>query len=885
MKKSVIISFLVLLVLISSFIFASFESGDSSYSIEKKYALNDSVKGWINISLENEPSNSLFEDSYKNSITLIKLLKLNNNSNHTCLPTNCENDYTAIDEQTTKTFTLNKNQEKILGFKFVGDSFEDISSFSVDVSSSASSSESRQLFIDILNDEEVEWQSYKPSNDFYYENYGCYESGNEQIFIYDQKYCEKINIPESPNVEIGAYVIEIDETGGESVFILSLNDDKNTISCEASTTSSKRISCVINSEISENKDFFVCIKTKDSADNFKYQINSETNTPCGYAGDKENERDFKIFAKPGKYASIGNFVLNNDELQDSGSSIGIKSYFKDYIERYNNDCSQGCIIPIRFISNQDNQEITVSDVGIFYTVSGTPKETNKIYDLTEIPAEINSEFQKLYLDNANFSVSGEFDEEITYSLNLNNDEIFSEEILFEKVPKIVSLKPSTVIAAYPTEFILKMEDLNSNVINYEWDFGDGNKKTTTENKVTHTYSILGAFELKITIKNLGNFSSSKIFQINVKTPKKAVNFVLEKKFNNLDNVTKNIENLPVFYQNSLNKILNLKDFESELISIQKRNSTAQIDEDYIKIMSDLIKLEVPESIFESKKAESIKFIFDKENINLNFLKEIGKGDYNDKKENLYVNAIMIWNFENMDSKITFKEFSAKYEHSAEDILNVFKLNINEKHGRDASYFIIKNIKDLEFKENYGQKKILDYTYIKLSEEMETIEFSTTDNFNFENLPAFISPEIRKLSVTGINISEFKKNLPGQSFLILIILFVIFIGFVGYIVLQEWYKRRYENYLFKNKNSLYNLISYIENAKKREIKNQEIRKKLKKSGWNSEQLTYIMKKYAGERTGMFEIPVNKILSLFKKNKKQNISKRNFSASQPRRNKIK
>ena len=66
MKKSVIISFLVLSVLISSFIFASFESGDSSYSIEKKYALNDSVKGWINISLENEPSNSLFEDSYKN---------------------------------------------------------------------------------------------------------------------------------------------------------------------------------------------------------------------------------------------------------------------------------------------------------------------------------------------------------------------------------------------------------------------------------------------------------------------------------------------------------------------------------------------------------------------------------------------------------------------------------------------------------------------------------------------------------------------------------------------------------------------------------------------------------------------------------------------------
>ena len=99
--------------------------------------------------------------------------------------------------------------------------------------------------------------------------------------------------------------------------------------------------------------------------------------------------------------------------------------------------------------------------------------------------------------------------------------------------------------------------------------------------------------------------------------------------------------------------------------------------------------------------------------------------------------------------------------------------------------------------------------------------------------------------------------------------VLFIGFIAYIILQEWYRRKYEDYLFKNRNSLYNLISYIEGVKKKGVKNEEISKQLKKSGWNSEQITYIMKKYAGERTGMFEIPVNKILDFFKK--KQNNKK--------------
>ena len=98
--------------------------------------------------------------------------------------------------------------------------------------------------------------------------------------------------------------------------------------------------------------------------------------------------------------------------------------------------------------------------------------------------------------------------------------------------------------------------------------------------------------------------------------------------------------------------------------------------------------------------------------------------------------------------------------------------------------------------------------------------------------------------------------------------------MAYLVLQEWYKKKYESYLFKNQNDLYNIISYIEISKKRGMENKQIANGLKKSGWNSEQITYVMKKYAGERTGMFEIPLNKLINIFKSdNKKKTYDKNN------------
>lgn len=887
MKKGRKIFLIISAFLIFSFISASFESGDLSYSIEKQYAPNDPIKGWINISLNNEPGSSLFVDSFDNKISLTELLNLNSGSGYTCFPNDCQSDYSENNAETSKTFNLNPGETKIIGLKLTGENFESISTaLSMNISSTIGESNFPQFYIDILSDDvngdKIEWVSHVASNNFYNEKNGCYETPDEIIWIKDQRFCEKINISIAPNVEIGAYVIE--DTGGTVDFNLDICDANNNCGfCVATASNTGRISCIVDYQINEEQDFFVCIKAKNFKDNTNYSINSETNEACGYAGSESNKRDFEIFAKPGKYSAPGEFTLNNNEIQASGKNFDLKFDIEEYIEsRYNNDCSNTCIIPIKFISGEGSQTITISNINMHYDVSGITRQVTKVYDLTEIAPKITSDFQILNLDNANLSVSGNFDENITYSLKFNDEQIFSEDILIKRIPRIVSLNNRKIIAAYPAEFIVKIETFGSskNITEYKWEFGDGTISTTSENKTTHTYRSIGLFELKVSITDSSYLTSSKIFNITVSTPKDSVEIVLKNKLDNLNKINSQIEKFPVFHKNSLNSALNLKEIEEEISGLQQRNLTALGDEDYVSIMNDLVKLNIPESVFVTKSISSFGFYPDKNKINLKFLGDIDGSGYDIDKKIDYIDSIILWNLENINAEINSKEFSTIYEDSIEFVLNVFEINVKENKANENSFLIIPRFDDIVFKENYGAQEKSEYIYIELTgESNEKIEFSTTENLDFSVLPVFISPRIEELVLVSGKISEIKEKLSDQTLAILVVLLITFIGVIAYIIIQEWYKKKYENYLFKNKNSLYNLILYIKNAKEKNMKAKEIASKLKDAGWSSEQVRYIMRKYVGKRTGMFEIPTEKILNFLGKKEKANIAKRKFP---PRRN---
>ena len=212
-------------------------------------------------------------------------------------------------------------------------------------------------------------------------------------------------------------------------------------------------------------------------------------------------------------------------------------------------------------------------------------------------------------------------------------------------------------------------------------------------------------------------------------------------------------------------------------------------------------------------------------------------------------------------------------------MNFFEIKISGNQGRRDSYFIMPQLDNLKFKENYQEREISNYVYIELSNEAKLIEFSTTEDISFLELPVFISPSISELPIVSINISESEEKFSKQSIIALAIILAFLIGFIVYIIIQVWYKRKYEDYLFKNKNNLYNIVSYVKSAKSKGSTDKEIRAKLKKAGWTSEQIRYVMRKYSGKRTGMFEIPVGKILDIFKKRKPQSKSQKNVQPFHP------
>ena len=92
----------------------------------------------------------------------------------------------------------------------------------------------------------------------------------------------------------------------------------------------------------------------------------------------------------------------------------------------------------------------------------------------------------------------------------------------------------------------------------------------------------------------------------------------------------------------------------------------------------------------------------------------------------------------------------------------------------------------------------------------------------------------------------KKGLNKWIIFVIIALIIIIVWLIVWVLIKLWYKRKYENYLFKNRNNLYNLLNYIDGEKKKGLKEREIASKLRKAGWNYEQVGYALKKYSGKK---------------------------------------
>ncbi len=867
MKKLIVFFSLVLLIGLVS---ADFKVGNLSHNIEKNYGPKDYIIGWINISLDEEPSNSIIETNFKNSISLKELLDLNSGFSKTCSTKDCSSDYSSSNPQSSEEFDLSKGEEVVYGIKFTGQ-ITSIKSINFSIQSDAEKDCNNQLKVDILNDGLIDTGNVKTSEEICssLRSDGCFDEteSTELGIIGVTPYCQKITLSESPGFILGAWV----KKGAEHKDItMHLYDgygavDGGNCTLPEADPNGGEVSCSINYLVTKSKDYYVCVNSNDGGD-YKIKASSSPEEKCGFQGypKKTENAAYYIFATGKKFNSIGNIKISSSLQNGKEFQIIAENYIKN---KYGDlDCSDGCIIPIKFISEKE-QKVKIENLKAVYDKTNVQgSETTEFYELEESPAKISAVPQKISLDKANFSVPSSYGN-ATFILKLGDNDIFSEKISVQKIPIIKNLRPVETAAAVPTIFRISVESEN-NITKYEWDFGDGKNKPTTTNRITYDYNSTGKYSVKVTAKDSKGKEGYSIFEVNVKSPESVINTTLKEKLGNLENVTKQIEGLPLFYKDSIKSILDLDNVNSGLSNLQREYKGASSESDYINIVSKLLKLEVPEEIVESKSADSIDFYSDENEINLDVLKEAGGGDYDSSDERNYINAILFWNQENLDSKMTFKEFSAKYGNSQEPIVRVFEIKFNnEENWNERAYLFIKKMKNLSFKENYLEDEGQGYYIIDLERAMDTIIFYTTEDVDFGSLPAFVSP-----SLTDLDISESDGIFNGVAnqnkllvILISIIISVLILAYIAYIIMQQWYKNKYENYLFKNKNNLYNLVNYIGASNKKGMTNSEIEKSLKKAGWKSEQIVYVMKKYSGKPAGMVELPGANIINILGKEK--------------------
>lgn len=876
----------IIIVLNITLISSSVLIGNISGDIDAIYAPSAIVRGWINISLLNEPVSSLLSVFVKD-MKIIDFIKNNADiNNYNCTPSDCNDNYEASSGEANKNFQLNFGQNKTLGLKFSGVlGNEPVSQFSFKIESNSPASCYQALKIDLGDDSDLDWIPITGTNDF-----DCsrpvtcfnYSETLSDRRIDDKAFCEKITVPLLSKFKVGASITK-GTTPSPGLKMIVYNKDMEKFSngeCSLNVISSGETTCEVNLGLLNYTEIIVCIKADMLTD---YTIKSESTSPkCGFY-DIENHNDYNvdypIFIQGGKYQAIGSFDFNEAAFRnyEETKTIELKDYVNQYLsDKFNNNCQNSCVIPIRLYSMED-QEIKLSNLSLVYSTDTGPLSENKFYEITSTSAKISSGYMKLGLEKGNFSVPGEQGNR-TLVIRLQGNEIFRKDIVIKIIPTISSVTPTEVSAGIPARFSIQINFSSANMT-YKWNFGDNSSEEISNNKtIMHTYQKIGTYQLKIkAVSKTGE--SENTFTINAVSPKSRINQTIADYRKDMKSFEDQVNKLSSFTKSNILNKTRINDIRENINLIEKNYKEGFIDDEKaIEIIKELMDLKIPYKVYNVQAISSSLFYLGTDEIDLAVLDDIGAGALNEEKTREdYIKAINKWLINNLDIKIDSNTYSVSYRDKDDEIIgSIVKLNLEPKEKINKLFLVINGNRDeINMNENYKvfSSSVSDVRIeIDEFEQSKTVEFFYPEKIELANLPLYVSPLFNELSlgpsiVIKCNSNKICEKESGENYdncsdcpkpwllkSMIIIFIVLIIAFIIYIILQEWYKRHYEKSLFKNKNELFNLVNFMQTNEKQGFSKDDIFKKLQEAKWRNEQLKYAWNKLHGKRTGMFEIPI-------------------------------
>ena len=212
-------------------------------------------------------------------------------------------------------------------------------------------------------------------------------------------------------------------------------------------------------------------------------------------------------------------------------------------------------------------------------------------------------------------------------------------------------------------------------------------------------------------------------------------------------------------------------------------------------MKNLIDVKIPDKIVITKRADAVQFYSPVGSIKYDVLKRVydSATDYDGSN---FENKVNVWNKNNLDTKITFREISGKYGNNFEPIIKTFELDMTKK--REMNYtpiLFLPNLYDLKFSGRVENENSSDYLFIPLKKNSEKIIFSTTDEVDFKTLEAFISPSVDYL---GVQTNVKNENSMTILWILIGILGFFVVAMFTYIIIKLILRREKESHLFKNR---------------------------------------------------------------------------------------
>lgn len=847
MNKKFLI-FFVLAAFLAASALADFSYKNSN--IIRQYAEGDIIRGFVNMSFDEQNANSIFTSNFNGDITLIEFLEKNNfaeGDDYTCSIAGCEVGFTTGSQLTE----LQLDGEGFAGFLFTGTNLNGINSASFRLSSTAGESCFGQIFADVLADGDNDIINTAHTNTKCgVRQYGCFQTnlGNyEEATISTNPYCQNLTLPSGPAYSAGAKIKNSTTSEGNLKMELYSNSWAFLGSCILPRHSQnvQELECIIEYPSAETGNYHLCLKAENSAT--RYKINVESNNACGCSGVgcSTGTTDFEIFGQHLQFDDV-NFVIN-DSTFAKANNVQLKNHIYDYIsDRYLGECQQGCVVPIKFSGG--SQALTFSDILTEYTADGILKSSDKIYEVGLEDPALSSSALNIDLKEAEFIIP-ENTNENSFKLFLDGEQVFSESInitesfSFDVSPRFVSIGIQTGFEASGFG--------NKNITSSKWEFGDGDIVNSINNKASHRYLEEGEFDLKVTLNRQDNLTSTRTFTVIVGNAREAANETIENYMERLSAIRQTINSYPQWLKTVIGGEIPVDNLESQVEELKSAYDEAESDENYTSIMLDLIELKIPQSLNASRSGE-LPLIIGFGNIDVSYIEEISSSDSGNSEE--LKNAIAGWMNENFDGTIDYESISAFYDGGPEVIASKFAVDVIPKIEENSYFIIGYSLQGVTFDRNYNEKSLEGGTYIPLGKERQKISFVIADEVSAQELGIYISPLISELDYESGDIREFAEKGFGWGKFTAGIIILLVAAFIVYILLQEWYKRNYQTTLFKSDEELYNLINFIYNARRTGLNDSQIKLKLKQSKWSGEQITYAIRKLDGRRTGMFEIPL-------------------------------